>query len=311
VRFDRICTENGIRHLLTAPFSPTTTGKVERLHKTMRAEFFRPHERRHATLAELQTALDGWVVHYNTERPHQAVGMCPPVDRFRLAQKVLPAAVADDPDSASAAEQTRPPGVSRWVDQAGQVSLAGFRYRVGPVFVEQPVEVVVTGGLVEILHAGVLVATHVQRRRPDQHRVERQRQPSSGSAQAYPHERRCNQDSWARAGSSSRSTRPGCGRPCAATGRAGGSGTMTAGRRTCRWRPGRAHSGPATSAWLPAVSARPPTSAASGPPHHTAHRVPVLGVDIAPFAVALAAAGRSAPRAGEVRLRLRPGVLAD
>ena len=40
--FDRICADNGIRHLLTAPYSPTTTGKVERLHKTMRAEFFGP-----------------------------------------------------------------------------------------------------------------------------------------------------------------------------------------------------------------------------------------------------------------------------
>lgn len=39
-RFDRICRENGIRHLLTAPYSPTTTGKIERLHKTMRAELF-------------------------------------------------------------------------------------------------------------------------------------------------------------------------------------------------------------------------------------------------------------------------------
>ena len=33
----RICTGNGIRHILTAPYSPTTTGKAERLHKTMRA----------------------------------------------------------------------------------------------------------------------------------------------------------------------------------------------------------------------------------------------------------------------------------
>jgi transposase InsO family protein len=28
VLFDRICRENGIRHLLTAPRSPTTTGKI-------------------------------------------------------------------------------------------------------------------------------------------------------------------------------------------------------------------------------------------------------------------------------------------
>ena len=85
VLFDRICAENGIRHLLTAPRSPTTTGKVERWHKTIRAEFLADHDHQHATIAELQAALDAWVDHYNTERPHQALGMRPPIERFRLA----------------------------------------------------------------------------------------------------------------------------------------------------------------------------------------------------------------------------------
>ena len=66
VMFDRICAENGIRHLLTAPRCPTTTGKVERLHKTMRAEFLGDADRRYATIEELQAALDAWVVVYNT-----------------------------------------------------------------------------------------------------------------------------------------------------------------------------------------------------------------------------------------------------
>ena len=39
VLFDRICRENGIDHLLTAPRSPTTTGKIERFHRTLRSEF--------------------------------------------------------------------------------------------------------------------------------------------------------------------------------------------------------------------------------------------------------------------------------
>ena len=39
VLFDRICRENGIGHLLTQPRSPTTTGKIERFHRALRAEF--------------------------------------------------------------------------------------------------------------------------------------------------------------------------------------------------------------------------------------------------------------------------------
>ena len=87
--FDRICADNGIRHLLTAPYSPTTTGKVERLHKTMRAEFFTPNDRRFATIEELQAALDRWVGEYNTTRPHQSCGGRPPAERFRLADQSI------------------------------------------------------------------------------------------------------------------------------------------------------------------------------------------------------------------------------
>jgi transposase InsO family protein len=80
VLFDRICHEHGIKQLLTAPYSPMTTGKVERLHKTLRAELF--GLRASASLAEAQTARDAWVEHYNTMRPHQGVGDQPPADRF-------------------------------------------------------------------------------------------------------------------------------------------------------------------------------------------------------------------------------------
>ncbi len=74
VLFDKISHDNGIGHLLTAPYSPTTTGKVERLHKTIRAEFLAGHDRKHPTVEALQAALDNWVVEYNTARPHQSCG---------------------------------------------------------------------------------------------------------------------------------------------------------------------------------------------------------------------------------------------
>jgi len=172
--FDRICADNGIRHLLTKPYSPTTTGKVERLHKTMRAEFFRAADGQYATLGELQAALDGWVGEYNTARPHQSCGGRPPAERFRLADRsVIPGASALVPVPAPVtappgAAAQRPPGVSRWVNAHGKISLAGFSYHAGASYAGEPVEVVAAGGLVDILHTGVVVATHAQRLREDQ-----------------------------------------------------------------------------------------------------------------------------------------------
>ncbi len=165
VLFDRICNDNGIRHLLTAPYSPTTTGKIERFHKTLRREWLADNDYRHATIAEAQASLDAWVEHYNTHRPHQSLGDRPPVERFRLAAR-RDAVEVDDEPVVAAVSVVRPGGVSRWVNHRGQISLAGFSYRVGPTFAGEAVEVVCHNGLVEILHAGVVVATHAQRLRP-------------------------------------------------------------------------------------------------------------------------------------------------
>lgn len=79
VRFDRICRENGIDHLLTAPRSPTTTGKVERWHKTLRREFL--DGKVFDSIADAQAQLDAWVWHYNFARPHQSLGGVAPIER--------------------------------------------------------------------------------------------------------------------------------------------------------------------------------------------------------------------------------------
>ncbi len=62
VMFDRICRENGIDHLLTAPRRPTTTGKIERFHRTLRSEFLTG--RIFADLPSAQSELDAWVGSY-------------------------------------------------------------------------------------------------------------------------------------------------------------------------------------------------------------------------------------------------------
>ena len=87
VLFDRICRENGITHRLTAIRSPTTTGKVERLHLTLRRELLDGHEP-FTDLAAAQAAIDRWRADYNTARPHQSLEMATPASQFTPAADV-------------------------------------------------------------------------------------------------------------------------------------------------------------------------------------------------------------------------------
>src|SRR3954463_13164394 len=87
VLFDKICRRNAITHRLTAPRSPTTTGKIERFHQTLRRELL-DDARPFASLLAAQAALDDWVRSYNAERPHQSLETRAPVtpaDRFTPA----------------------------------------------------------------------------------------------------------------------------------------------------------------------------------------------------------------------------------
>ena len=80
VLFDRICQQQGIRHLLTKPAHPTTTGKIERFHRTLRVELL--DNAGFTSLEAAQQGINAYVVHYNTERPHQALGGATPAERF-------------------------------------------------------------------------------------------------------------------------------------------------------------------------------------------------------------------------------------
>lgn len=184
VLFDRVCAANGIGHLLTAPHSPTTTGKVERFHRTLRKDFFAPDDYRHATVAEAQAALDAWVHEYNHDRPHQSVGDRPPIERFCLAGVAVDVADddLDDEPVAAPVATTRPEGVRRFVDAHGRIALNSTRYAVGRVFAGEAVEVVCRGGLVEILHDGVVVATHAERVRAARSKPTTRRAPQPNRA---------------------------------------------------------------------------------------------------------------------------------
>ena len=125
VLFDAICRTNGIEHLLTLPRSPTTTGKIERFHRTLRAEF--DTRRRFTSLRVAQQALDEWVGYYNTARPHQALDDATPAERFH-------GAVQGDlePGSASAMPAAQAMAVAGSARAAARDGDGWVSRRVGP-----------------------------------------------------------------------------------------------------------------------------------------------------------------------------------
>jgi len=64
---------NDLEHRRTRVRRPQTNGFVERFNRTVLDEFFRPAFRTkfYESVEALQDDLDVWLVHYNTERPHQ------------------------------------------------------------------------------------------------------------------------------------------------------------------------------------------------------------------------------------------------
>ncbi|MEU1220293.1 integrase core domain-containing protein [Streptomyces microflavus] len=82
VMFEHVLRENGINQRLTKPRSPTTTGKIERFHKTLRREML-DHSGPFADPAAAQAAIDAWVHGYNHTRPHQSLEMATPAQVFR------------------------------------------------------------------------------------------------------------------------------------------------------------------------------------------------------------------------------------
>jgi transposase InsO family protein len=153
VLFDRMCRENGISHRLTAPRSPTTTGKIERFHQSLRKEFLA--DRTFESFDACQQALDAWVRDYNTERPHQALEMATPADRFRLA------AVAKDASSVptESADDHLGQWVLRRVASNGVISVDNQMFSVGNAYKGVLVDAFVDDTTIQIWSQNHLVKT--------------------------------------------------------------------------------------------------------------------------------------------------------
>ena len=147
VLFDKICRDNGIVHRLTAPASPTTTGKIERFHRTLRTEFLAGQS--FASVRMAQKELDAWIGDYNCERPHQSLAMATPAQRFFAnADRVVPELA---PDLRVVSDDRSGEGwVSRTVSINGTISVSNQVFSVGKQRGGHLVDVRVLENLLEV-----------------------------------------------------------------------------------------------------------------------------------------------------------------
>jgi transposase InsO family protein len=169
VLFEKICRENGIENILIAPYSPTTTGKIERFHRSLRAEFLTG--RVFDSLHQAQSELDAWVVEYNQSRPHQALAMKTPLEAFTALQVALvpvkkgPELVFQDGGSDE--------WVTRKVSSAGVVTVAWQQISVGKHRGGRKVDIHVTGELLQIWDGSELLKTVLKADREKEVRVKK------------------------------------------------------------------------------------------------------------------------------------------
>lgn len=117
------------------PYHPQTQGKVDHFHRTLMREEIRGS--RYSDYADCQARFDRYRTCYNEERPHQALGMQVPADRYQRSPRSLPAKLP--------AVEYPAGSVVRKVQQKGWISFQGTEYRVPKAFYGQLVALRPTG----------------------------------------------------------------------------------------------------------------------------------------------------------------------
>jgi transposase InsO family protein len=133
----------GVRSCHGRPYHPQTQGKEERFNRSLEVEVLArggwtdcPH---------VQGAFNRWRPVYNTERPHEALGLQTPVSRYRVSQRSYPEALP--------AVQYASTVETRQVDQNGWFSYRGQEWKVGRAFCGQTIGLrpTQTDGVLEVL----------------------------------------------------------------------------------------------------------------------------------------------------------------
>jgi transposase InsO family protein len=114
----------GIRVSHGRPYHPQTQGKEERFHRTLRAEVLAGREFR--DLPDCQAKFDPWRQIYNYERPHEALGLGVPGDRYRPSARSYDDKFVECP--AGADDQVRK------VQNGGRIHFRGQTWHMSKAF---------------------------------------------------------------------------------------------------------------------------------------------------------------------------------
>ncbi len=125
----------GVKPERIEPGKPQQNGRLERLHRTLKAETANPPA---ATLAKQQRRFDDFRAIYNYERPHEALDFATPASLYRGSNRAYPRPLRepDYPDGA-AVRRVRSNGVIKW---AGDLVFVSETLIGEPVAVEETEE---------------------------------------------------------------------------------------------------------------------------------------------------------------------------
>lgn len=111
------------------PYHPQTQGKDERFHRTLKAEVLSGRE--FADLTTCQSAFDRWRHVYNHERPHQALDLATPSERYRPSRRAFPETLPPI--------QYGPDDSVRKASSEGDIKFNNRRIRLGKPFRGEPI----------------------------------------------------------------------------------------------------------------------------------------------------------------------------
>jgi transposase InsO family protein len=137
----------GVTQKHSRPNHPTTCGKVERFHQTLK-KWLKAQPQQPQTVAELQALCDTFIAYYNTQRPHRSLNRRTPSAAYQTRPKAAP--------QVSTEAESQPRVRRDVVDNHGKITLRHngrlHHIGVGRNHARTPIMMLINGRDIRIIH---------------------------------------------------------------------------------------------------------------------------------------------------------------